>query len=87
MRWAQGWAIGVAYTGEPHRRNFYGEMWGNPMFDLRGTPPAHDSRLIASAERLHRTYIRGERFRRGAGLRDEPDCRSCNRTAGEAGFL
>jgi ribulose-bisphosphate carboxylase small chain len=32
---AQGWAIGVEYTDDPHPRNFYWEMWGNPMFDLR----------------------------------------------------
>ena len=31
----QGWAIGVEYTDEPHPRNTYWEMWGNPMFDLR----------------------------------------------------
>lgn len=31
----QGWAIGIEYTGDPHPRNTYWEMWGNPMFDLR----------------------------------------------------
>src|SRR5579863_6052284 len=31
----QGWAIGVEYTDDPHPRNFYWELWGNPMFDLR----------------------------------------------------
>jgi ribulose-bisphosphate carboxylase small chain len=30
-----GWAIGIEYTGNPHPRNTYWEMWGNPMFDLR----------------------------------------------------
>jgi len=29
------WAIGVEYTHDPHPRNTYWEMWGNPMFDLR----------------------------------------------------
>jgi ribulose-bisphosphate carboxylase small chain len=29
------WAIGVEYTYDPHPRNTYWEMWGNPMFDLR----------------------------------------------------
>jgi ribulose-bisphosphate carboxylase small chain len=32
---AQGWAIGIEYTDDPHPRNCYWEMWGNPMFDLR----------------------------------------------------
>jgi ribulose-bisphosphate carboxylase small chain len=29
------WAIGVEYTDDPHPRNTYWTMWGNPMFDLR----------------------------------------------------
>lgn len=29
------WAIGVEFTDDPHPRNTYWEMWGNPMFDLR----------------------------------------------------
>lgn len=28
------WAIGIEYTDDPHPRNTYWEMWGNPMFDL-----------------------------------------------------
>lgn len=32
---SNGWAIGVEYTDDPHPRNTYWEMWGNPMFDLR----------------------------------------------------
>jgi ribulose-bisphosphate carboxylase small chain len=31
----KGWAIGVEWTHEPHPRNTYWEMWGNPMFDLK----------------------------------------------------
>ena len=31
----RGWAIGVEWTDEPHPRNTFWEMWGNPMFDLR----------------------------------------------------
>ena len=29
------WAIGIEYTNDPHPRNTYWQMWGNPMFDLR----------------------------------------------------
>ncbi len=29
------WAIGVEYTDDPHPRNTYWNMWGNPMFDLK----------------------------------------------------
>jgi ribulose-bisphosphate carboxylase small chain len=31
----KGWAIGIEHTDDPHPRNTYWEMWGNPMFDLR----------------------------------------------------
>ncbi|ADZ69415.1 ribulose bisphosphate carboxylase small subunit [Polymorphum gilvum] len=29
------WAIGIEFTYDPHPRNTYWEMWGNPMFDLK----------------------------------------------------
>jgi ribulose-bisphosphate carboxylase small chain len=29
-----GWAINIEYTDDPHPRNTYWEMWGQPMFDL-----------------------------------------------------
>jgi ribulose-bisphosphate carboxylase small chain len=31
----QGWAVSVEYTDDPHPRNTYWEMFGNPMFDLK----------------------------------------------------
>lgn len=31
----RNWAIGIEYTDDPHPRNTYWEMWGNPMFDLK----------------------------------------------------
>ena len=30
----RGQAIGIEYTDDPHPRNTYWEMFGNPMFDL-----------------------------------------------------
>lgn len=32
---AQGWAMAIEYTDDPHPRNTYWEMFGRPMFDLR----------------------------------------------------
>ena len=29
-----GWSISVEHTDDPHPRNTYWEMWGQPMFDL-----------------------------------------------------
>lgn len=31
----QGWALSVEYTDDPHPRNTYWEMHGQPMFDLK----------------------------------------------------
>ncbi len=56
----KGWAIGIEYTDDPHPRNTYWEMFGNPMFDLhdaagvlmeinhcRKTFPSHYIRVTA----------------------------------------
>jgi ribulose-bisphosphate carboxylase small chain len=32
---ANGWAVSVEYTDDPHPRNTYWEMFGIPMFDLK----------------------------------------------------
>ncbi|MCI4660640.1 MAG: ribulose bisphosphate carboxylase small subunit [Neomegalonema sp.] len=29
------WAVSLEYSYDPHPRNTYWEMWGNPMFDLK----------------------------------------------------
>ncbi len=30
-----GWSLAIEHTDDPHPRNCYWSMWGNPMFDLR----------------------------------------------------
>jgi ribulose-bisphosphate carboxylase small chain len=32
---ANGWAVSIEYTDDPHPRNSYWEMFGPPMFDLK----------------------------------------------------
>jgi ribulose-bisphosphate carboxylase small chain len=32
---SMGYAVSVEYTDDPHPRNTYWEMYGNPMFDLK----------------------------------------------------
>lgn len=34
---ANGWAINLEFTDDPHPRNTYWNMWGHPMFDLQHT--------------------------------------------------
>ena len=31
----KGWAVSVEYTDDPHPRNTFWEMWGQPQFDLK----------------------------------------------------
>ncbi len=31
----KGWAVSIEYTDDPHPRNTYWDMYGNPMFDIR----------------------------------------------------
>ncbi len=37
-----GWAVSVEHTDDPHPRNVYWEMHGNPMFDLTDAAGAMD---------------------------------------------
>jgi ribulose-bisphosphate carboxylase small chain len=32
---SQGWAVAVESTDDPHPRNTYWDMWGQPMFDIQ----------------------------------------------------
>ena len=39
---SHGWAMSVEHTDDPHPRNSYWEMWGQPMFDL----PAEEAEVV-----------------------------------------
>ncbi|MDZ4094332.1 MAG: ribulose bisphosphate carboxylase small subunit [Paracoccaceae bacterium] len=57
----KGWAIGVEYSYDPHPRNIYWEMWGNPMFDLRDAKGVMIE--LAECRRAHgEAYIRLNAF-------------------------
>jgi ribulose-bisphosphate carboxylase small chain len=53
---AQGFALSVEFTDDPHPRNAYWNMWGHPMFDIKdaagvmlevdGCRKAHDNKYI-----------------------------------------
>lgn len=47
----QGWAISIEYTDDPHPRNTYWEMFGQPMFDLRDA-----AGVLADIDEARRTY-------------------------------
>ncbi len=81
----QGWAISVEYTDDPHPRNYYWEMWGNPMFDLRDAAGALAE--VRSARKMYpQTYIRVNAFDATRGFETTRLSFIVNRPANEPGF-
>jgi ribulose-bisphosphate carboxylase small chain len=39
---AQGWAVSVEHSDDPHPRNMFWDLWGLPLFDLTDPRPALD---------------------------------------------
>lgn len=79
------WAIGLEYTDDPHPRNTYWEMYGNPMFD------AKDSAAILLELRNCRAtfpnyYIRVSAFDSTHGTESVVLSFIVNRPPEEAGF-
>lgn len=56
------WAVNIEFTDDPHPRNTYWEMWGQPMFDLRD--PAAVLYELGECRKVHagRAYIRISAF-------------------------
>ena len=81
----KGWAIGIEYTDDPHPRNTYWEMFGNPMFDLRD--PAGILMEINSARKTFPShYIRVTAFDATRGVESPTMSYIVNRPAREPGF-
>ena len=82
---AQGWALSVEYTDDPHPRNTYWEMFGMPMFDLRDT-----AGVITELERARNTfpdhYIKVNAFDSTRGIESVRLSFIVNRPKHEPGF-
>jgi len=81
----QGWAIGIEYTDDPHPRNYYWEMWGNPMFDLRD-PGGILGELNACRTAHPQTYVRVNAFDSTPGFETTRLSFIVNRPTSEPGF-
>ena len=57
-----GWAVNIEYTDDPHPRNTYWELWGQPMFDFKD--PAAVLYELAECRKVFkgRAYIRISAF-------------------------
>jgi len=58
---AQGWAVNVEYTDDPHPRNTYWEMYGLPLFDLRD-PAGILAEINACRQTFPEHYVRVTAF-------------------------
>jgi ribulose-bisphosphate carboxylase small chain len=81
----KNWALGVEYTDDPHPRNTYWEMYGNPMFDLKDA-----SGILTEINACRKTfpnhYIRVTAFDATQGVESVQMSYIVNRPKNEPGF-
>jgi ribulose-bisphosphate carboxylase small chain len=80
------WAVSVEYTDDPHPRNTYWEMFGNPMFDLRD-PAGIVQEINECKKTFPRYYIRVTAFNSTRGVESPTMSFIVNRPEKEPGFM
>jgi ribulose-bisphosphate carboxylase small chain len=81
----KGWAIGIEYTDDPHPRNTFWEMFGNPMFDIQD-PAGVMLELAACRKTFGQQYIRVTAFDSTHGTESVVMSFIVTRPANEPGF-
>ncbi|MES3016074.1 MAG: ribulose bisphosphate carboxylase small subunit [Pseudomonadota bacterium] len=82
---SNSWAVGVEYTDDPHPRNTYWEMYGNPMFDLKD-PAGILMEINACRKAFPSHYVRVTAFDSTQGVESVRMSFIVNRPAKEPGF-
>ncbi len=80
-----GWAVAIEHTDDPHPRNVYWSMWGNPMFDLKDAAGVMMELAACRAEHGDR-YIKILAFDSKKGWESVRMSFLVNRPAFEPGF-
>ena len=81
----KNWAVGIEYTDDPHPRNTYWEMYGNPMFDLKDA--SHILKEIkACRQTFANHYVRVTAFDSTQGVESPRMSYIVNRPKTEPGF-
>ncbi len=80
-----GWAVSVEYTDDPHPRNTYWDMYGNPMFDLKD-PAAILKEINECRKTYPNHYIRVMAFNSARGVESPAMSYIVNRPKNEPGF-
>ena len=81
----KGWSLGIEYTDDPHPRNTYWEMFGNPMFDLKD-PAAILMEINSCRKTYPKHYIRVTAFSAVRGVESVTMSYIVNRPKSEPGF-
>ena len=82
---SKNWALGVEYTDDPHPRNTYWEMYGNPMFDLKDAS-AILTEINACRKTFPNHYVRVTAFDATQGVESVQMSYIVNRPKKEPGF-
>ncbi len=82
---SKNWAHGVEYTDDPHPRNTYWEMYGNPMFDLKDAS-AILTEINACRKTFPNHYVRVTAFDATQGVESVQMSYIVNRPKTEPGF-
>jgi ribulose-bisphosphate carboxylase small chain len=80
-----GWAVSVEYTDDPHPRNTYWEMYGNPMFDLKD-PAGILMEINECRKTFPSHYVRVNAFNSTRGVESPAMSFIVNRPQNEPGF-
>jgi ribulose-bisphosphate carboxylase small chain len=81
----RNWAVGVEYTDDPHPRNTYWEMYGNPMFDLKDAAGILKE-INACRKAFPNHYVRVTAFDSTQGVESPRMSYIVNRPKNEPGF-
>ncbi|MFO1184607.1 MAG: ribulose bisphosphate carboxylase small subunit [Bauldia sp.] len=82
----KSWAVSVEYTDDPHPRNTYWEMYGNPMFDLKD-PAGILMEINNCRKTFPHHYIRVTAFDSTQGWETPRMSFLVNRPKNEPGFM
>ena len=84
---SRGWAMSVEYTDDPHPRNAYWEMWGQPMFDLEPEDADVTLREVRACREAHPDeYVKLIAYDASRGRQTTALSFIVNRPASEPGF-
>jgi ribulose-bisphosphate carboxylase small chain len=84
---AKGWSISTEHTDDPHPRNSYWELWGQPLFDLEPEQADMAMREIAACREAHPDrYVKVIAYDNSLGRQTTALSFIVNRPAAEPGF-